>query len=253
MTTHTGQSISLQPYAGKLRTVSAQLGFQPISLLLDTGGGQTLLTPKAAQRLGLQPCGRSISYRMNGEQVSFEQRLAGPLVVGPLFNKKLKIGIFNLDSLLPPGLPEVDGILALDVFSTNPFSLHMAENHLIFESPISLAPRLEGLKTVHIQTATGMDGNSLTIFVPCQTKSGQEAWFLLDSANLDAILIDRHLRPEFDIYSGGTQAVLQFGGASPEPYDVSVRPLIYDGVLNAEFFEKHLLTFDLERKQMWIR
>ena len=256
MQTHTGQVVSLQPYVGRLRTVSAQLAFEPIRLLFDTGGGQTLLTPKTAQRLGFQPSGRSVSYRMNGEKVILQQCFAGPLTIGPLFIKKMKVGILDLAQVLPPGLPEVDGILALDVFATNPFSIDLAENRLIFESPISMADRLNGLKPTSIQSATGMDGNALTVFVSSRTPAGKEAWFLLDSGNLDTVLVSQQIASEYGISINASQPhsiALQVGSLGEETSLVSLRELIYDGALNAEFFEKHLLTFDLERRQMWIR
>jgi len=256
MQTHTGQVVSLLPYAGRLRTVSAQLAFAPIRLLFDTGGGQTLLTPQTAQRLGFQPTGRSVSYRMNGEQVVFEQAVVGPLTIGPLFIKKMKVGIFDLGRILPPGLPEVDGILALDVFATNPFSIDLAQNRLIFESPISMAERLAGLTPTAIQSATGLDGNALTVFVSSRTPAGKEIWLLFDSGNLDAVVLNQHLAVDYGLTPADSQpktVSMQVGGLAEEATPVLVRDLIYDGALNAEFFEKHLLTFDLERKQIWIR
>jgi hypothetical protein len=71
------REVALRPYAGRLRTLEALVSGVPRPLLLDTGGGITLLTPEAAGAAGCRQRGRHVGLRMSGEKVEFGA--CGPL------------------------------------------------------------------------------------------------------------------------------------------------------------------------------
>jgi hypothetical protein len=52
------------------------IGRDSVSLLLDTGGGETLIAPRVAAEIGCVPRGRSVGFRLRGERVEF-RRFAG--------------------------------------------------------------------------------------------------------------------------------------------------------------------------------
>ena len=61
--------LELQPYVGRLVTVTGRLNGDSLRLLFDSGGGETLLAPWVAADIPCEPAGRSVGFRMSGERV----------------------------------------------------------------------------------------------------------------------------------------------------------------------------------------
>jgi hypothetical protein len=109
--------IVLDAYFRDLKTVSELVGGQPARLLVDTGGGATLVTPDFAVRLGCKPQGTDIGRRMNGDAVSFRRCPAQLLQAGSFRASIGPLAVFDVNALLPKELPRLDGVLALDAFA----------------------------------------------------------------------------------------------------------------------------------------
>jgi len=242
--------ITLEPYVGRLVTVSAMLRREKLTLLFDTGGGQTLITPSAAARIGCTPGGRRISFRMTGERVVLEQCDTSELEIGRHRFAKSGIAVWDVTAVLPKDLPPLDGVLALDTLAGQPFTLQLAARKLTLESARSLERRVATMTRVRARTATGLAGADLTLFV--RGALDKPGWFLFDSGNLDVTYAAPHMvQRGVTVPSQLDSAALSLDGLPTRNVPVSVRDIIYDGALAEEFLRQWIWTFRLDSGELW--
>ncbi len=243
-------AVPLEPYVGRLVTVSATLERERLTLLLDTGGGQTLITPLAAARIGCVPGGGSVGFRMTGERVAFEQCGPSVLEVGGRRFARPALAVWDVAALLPKNLPPLDGVLALDTFGSQPFTLELEAKRLTLESSRSLERRVAAMTPVQARVATGLSGADLTVFV--RGAIDRPGWFLLDSGNLDLTLVAPHMvQKRVAVPSRLESAALSVDGLPTNRLPVGVREIIYDGVLSEAFLRQWTWTFRLASGQLW--
>jgi hypothetical protein len=240
--------IRLEPYLGRLVTVPARLGQEPLRLLLDTGGGQTLITPEVARRLGRTPRGRSVGLRMTGERVEFRRCDAGPLEIGGRRLPGSEVAVWDVMAVLPKEVPPLDGVLALDQLAGQPFTLDLSGRTLTLESTASLERRVAGMKRLVARVATGLSGADLTVFV--HGVLGQDGWFLFDSANLDLTLVAPHMLPSVGS-APPSSGLLALDGLPPLEVPTRVREIVHDGVLAESFLSGWVWTFRLATGDLW--
>jgi hypothetical protein len=251
-------TIKLEPYVGRLVTLQVRIGNQSYPFLLDTGGGWTSATPKVAKAGGCVPFGRLVGSRMSGEQISSQKCgrtklfLEGVALEGDL-------GVFDLMALLPNELPELGGTFALSSLRDRPFTLDLESKQLILETRSSLARRTKGLMHRRIKLQHEAAGYGTTVFVEVAARP-EPLWFLLDSGNLDAVIVDPHSLPQLDV-SPGTMAA----ASGKEPFDLDlvvagqsvsgvrsrVRDIIYDGALSEAVMRKFVITVDISNETIW--
>ena len=241
--------IALAPYLGRLVTVTALAGSDTIRLLLDTGAGETVISPALAARLGCTPSGRSIGFRMNGERVAFSLCPDVTLTIGAIPFAHPVIGVYDLQAVLPPGAPPVDGVLSLKTLAARAFTLRLADRRLTLETRSSLAEQVREMARLRSRIATGPDGDELTLFVLGSLDSGPPAWFLLDSGNLDRVQVAPHV-------TGARTDSTWEGGLTLEGLGGTLtgfrrRDIIYDGALSEDFLRHWVLTFDLAANGIW--
>jgi len=240
-------SIPLEPYAGRLVTVAVKVGPEQLRLLLDTGGGQTLVTPQVAKRLGCSRHGRSVGLRMTGERVEFQLCDAIPLEIGGRRLRASPMAIWDVMAALPKELPPLDGVLALDRLADQPFTLDLAGLTLTLESPTSLERRVVGMKRLEARAATGLSGADLTVFL--HGSLGQPGWFLFDSGNLDLTQVAPHMLPSSG--ASPSSGVLTLDGLPSVEVATRVREILYDGVLSESFLRGWVWTFRLATGEVW--
>ena len=243
--------VTLEPYAGRLVTVSAMLRREKLTLLLDTGGGQTLITPRAAARIGCTPGGRSIGFRMTGERVVFEQCDISVLEIGGHSFARTEVAVWDVTAVLPKDLPPLDGVLALDTLAGQPFTLRLAARTLTLESARSLKRQVSRMTRVQARTATGIAGADLTVYI--RGALDKAGWFLFDSGNLDLICVGPHMvQRSVTVPSVLASAALSVDGLPTTNVPVSVREIIYDGVLAEDFLRQWIWTFRLSSGELWV-
>jgi hypothetical protein len=242
--------VALALYFRELRTVQVTSGRDTLRLLLDTGGGHTLVTPEAAHRLGCEPFGRSVGHRMSGERVEFQWCNDIRLLVRDVPLAAARVAVFDLGAVLPPELPSLDGLLSLKSFADHVVTIDMARDRLIFESAPSAEGRKAEQQPLRARVATGEDGTSLSLFIAAAAPKAP-VWLLLDNGNLVGTILSppgaRQLKTSgADPQVGDAIAVeLELIGLPSRRTEVLVRDVIYDGVLGAHFFREHVLTLDL--------
>jgi predicted aspartyl protease len=248
--TPTPVDIVLSPYLSRLVTVDAVINGDTVGLRFDTGGGETVISPEVADRIGCSPAGRSVGYRMNGDRIDVTLCRDVTVVIGGVSSEHEQLGVWDLQSLLPAEAPPIDGVLSLKTLAAQPFTLDLQRGQLTLETEASFDQRIQGMTRLQSRMATGTDGDELTVFVRGEVDS--EGWFLLDSGNLDVVQAAPYL-------SGAAS------GASSEPWqhDLALsglpgiatsfrtRDIIYDGVLSEQFMRNLVFAFDLESNEVW--
>jgi ABC-type Co2+ transport system permease subunit len=251
--------VNLRPYVGRLVTIQVTVAGQSFPFLFDTGGGWTTATPQVAEAAGCVPFGRLVGFRMNGEMVStkkcgqMELLLGDVMLVGAL-------GVFDIMALLPDELPKLGGVFALSSLRDRPFTLDLESRQLIFETRGSLASRTKGLISRPIRIGREAAGYGTTIFVEIAADP-EPLWFLLDSGNLDAVIVDPHSLPLLNVSQKNGIAP-----ASDEPFDLDIvvsgqllpdvlartRDIIYDGILSEAVMRQFVITIDVANEEIWL-
>jgi hypothetical protein len=247
--------LALHPYVGKLRTVQVEIEGRVATLIFDTGAGITSVTPEFAAQIGCEPRGYVSAFRMNGERVAFQLCPSLNVQIGGAQTER-NLGVFDLGSVLPQGLPHVDGIAGLDLFDGRTITILPGLSGLRLETRSSLRRAVGASTPARLRMAREAGGIGLTVFCPARSRQG-DVWLLLDSANLAGV----RLHPwAVAAVGGSTEATrtsrvqLSIEGAAPETVDAEiVDELIYDGALNADFLERRAITLDLERGRAWWR
>jgi hypothetical protein len=242
--------VALTPYIGQLVSVEAVIGADTAHLIFDTAGGETVISPNIAERIGCTPSGRSVGHRMNGERVDLTYCPSVTLSIAGVDFDHDRIGVWDVQALLPVGVPPIDGVLSLKTFARRRFTLRLAERKLTLETPDSFRAQLEGMSRLRSRIATGSDGDELTVFV--RGAVGDTAWFLMDSGNLDVVQAGPHLQTlGLSSASETWDAELALDGLPGVPTTFRTRDIIYDGVLSESFLRQWIFAFDLSTNRVW--
>ncbi len=253
------REVRLEPYAGRLRTVSVAVAGEERRFLLDTGGGITLLAPSAAREAGCTPRGRLTGFRMGGERVDFPVCGTVALALGGA-RLAPEAAVLDLAGILTPGLPPLAGLVSLQTFGSRAVTLDLGGGRLWIETAASLADRTRGMAPLVARPQLEMGGAGLDLFVAVDGRRGR-LWFLVDSGNLDEVLLAPHALEELAagealeaLRAGRTVEVeLPVAGLGRARVAARQRDVIYDGVLNAAFLERVVLALDLGPVRAWAR
>jgi hypothetical protein len=247
--------LPLKPYVGRLVTLEAKLGGETLSLLFDSGAGVTALTPKAARKAGCEPFGRNIGFRMSGARIDFQRCGAMTLNFGDFASKK-ETFVFDLGAVLPKDLPSVSGVVSLASFAERPLTLDLAAGTITLETRQSLRQLMKEASKGEMRLIVGPGGDEMTVLT--KVDAGREGlWFLLDSANLDAVLIPASSAEILGFSPAEPRAegelALTLAHAPKTSVKARIADIIYDGALNEETLRRYKVTLDLESRRVWYR
>lgn len=241
--------LELQPYVGRLVTVTGRLNGDSLRLLFDTGGGETLLAPRVADDIPCVPAGRSVGFRMSGERVEWplcndvSLDLAGQTVVDSA------AGIWDVMTILPEGLPRLDGIVSLETFRGRLLTLNLAESRLELHSEGTFRERVRTMIPVPMRVATGNDGSQLTVLLKGHVSgTDQSASLLLDSGNLAETLLAPHVRN----HAAPSDVTIVFSDSLAVTAPARTADIIYEGALSEAFLRQMIVALDLGRGQAWV-
>jgi len=239
--------VGLNPYMGRMVTVDVSIAGETARLIFDTGGGETIINPDVARRIGCSPSGRSVAFRMSGERLDIQLCPDAKISIGGVAFGRQELGVWDISAVLPEGVPPVDGILSLKTIAAQPFTLDLATGTLILETATSYRDRIRDMSRLNTRLATGPDGGELSVFV--RGKVDAPAWFLLDSGNLDLVQAAPYLGGSGDTW----EHVLHVDGMPPLDASFRTRDIIYDGALSEAFMREWLFTFDLASNAVWVK
>jgi hypothetical protein len=246
------QVIKLERFRKALWKIHITVNGSPGDFLLDTGGGQTLMTDEFSSRLTCTFWGRTTGYNM------FGRRGDGPhcddvhLVAGEVALTPVSMGKIDFADRFS-GDKAPDGLLSLDAFDGKAFTLDQVAGTLTIETTTSLARRVEGMRELPFRLARGSSARSLDAFVGVFTPRGL-TWLGLDSGAGGVSLIARDYADAFGLDPAIKEQRLRFEIAPGIKIDspVLVTDLIMDGNLGQPFMSQYVLTFDLRNGRLWI-
>lgn len=252
--TYGQDTIRLQSYISNLKKASVEIDKQSYNFLFDTGGGETFISPEIAKALKRTPYGSEVGYRMNGEKLTFQKCDSVKLHLGTLSLSASTVGVWDIMKILPKEFPRIDGVISLKSFAGKIITVDLYQDLLIVESKSSAKKRLSKATLLESRFANGVNGNELTCYLAV-TLANKKYWLLLDSGNLDTILLSPSTAQSLGIsYSGtrldGAEQTYFFGNLN-HLAKASIVELIHDGALNYEFMSHYVFTFDLQKHLLW--
>ena len=238
--------LSLTPYFRDLRMIRVQSGADSLNLLLDTGGGATLITPEVARAHRCEPHGADVGHRMTGERVVFARCEAFPLAAGAWSASLSPIGVFDVNALLPKELPRLDGVLALDAFRGEVVTINWSAGTVTLHGP-GTADAALAASGIPFRPATGESGRFLSAMARVAGRR-EPLWFLLDTGNLRGTLVAEHVLRDslLPLRSDGI-AALGVGGRAPIDVPFQSADLVIDGALGADYFQRGPVTLDFRK------
>ena len=245
--------LTLEPYGPNLKVIQARVGAETHPFILDTGGGTTLITPEIAKIAGCKPFGRLSGFRATGERLDAQR--CGPIEISLGTNPvvlRQEAAFFDLTPLLGGG-PPVGGLITLNAFEGRAITLDLGGERLTLETPSSLAERVRTMRPLTVRPARQAGGASLDLMLAVETPQGP-IWLEADSGNAGPVQISPHALRQLgiEIPKGSPQKVtLNVAGLGPVEVNAIERDLIYDGLLNAAFLKKLVLTVDLGSMRAW--
>lgn len=243
-------TIQLSTYAGLLRSMTVTVANTAHPFIFDTGGGETMITPEVASRIGCTPYGRTIGFRAGGEQVAFEYCDDVLLRLGDVAIAPERVGVFDLKSILPAGAPPADGVVSLRSFRGRAVTIDLARGRIIVETAETVVVRPRAMRPVTIRVATGPTGAETTVYIAARA-GGRRVWLLLDSGNGDAALLAPHVARMAGLAQSEGEALIEIDGLGPIRLPVRTENMIYDGMLGAAFMQDWIFTVDLGSSRAW--
>jgi hypothetical protein len=244
--------VPLQPYR-KIRSVQAVVAGHAATMLFDTGGGLTMISPSLAAKIGCQPWGRLTGYRMTGERIDVQQCNDVDLVLGAYHVRAPVVGVLDLNKFLPPDAAPLDGSIALDAFDGHAITIDLARNVVTVETPESLRARTRSAREGKLRIERQLQGAALDVHVAAATPRGP-IWLQLDSGNGGALLVSKTVAPLVGLDATkpaprrGTVTLL---GGVEVAGDFATPDFIIDGNLGMPFLSQWVLTLDLRETRVW--
>ena len=223
--------------------------------LFDTGAGVTTVTPATASLSGCQPWGQLTGFRATGERLDTPRcddlRLG---IAGHPFTIPIA-SVFDLSTLIAPGVPPLSGLIALDAFAGRTITIRPVAHELIVETSSSLRQRIEGAREVPVRLVRDVEGVALCVDAAVETSAGR-AWMELDIGNLGPILVGAHVAPLLRLSASDRRrqaADFALAGGIPVQGPARVSRLIMDGDVGQDVLGRWDVTLDLAHGRSWFR
>ena len=246
------QVMRLERFRKALWTVRVTVQGKAGDFLVDTGGGNTLVTEAYAAGLNCTFWGRTTGYNMFGKRADGPhcdnvQINAGGVALTPVNIGKIDFG----DRFAGDKSP--DGLLSLDAFDGKAITLEQVTGTLTIETAASLAQRTKRMKELPLRVSRECSARCLSVFVGVPTSQGM-TWLTLDSGAGGVSLIAKDYAGVFGLVPGIAEQRLKFDIAPGVPVDspVVVTDMIMDGNLGQPFMSQYLITLDLARSRLWV-
>jgi hypothetical protein len=246
--------VSLQHSRGHARTIEVEIAGARHTMLFDTGGGVTAISPALARELGCATTGNSVGLRMTGDRVDtplcrdIELRVGGQLL-------HTEAAVIDIAAMLPKDASKVDGMISLSTLDGLAVSLDLAHDKLWLESKRSLAARTKKATPLAFRRATGIGGGQLSPFVGVTTAGGT-VWLEVDSGHGATTFVTPNagkLLGLSDVAATSGELDLQLSSVLSARVPVVVRKdLVLDGVLSSATVARAIWTFDLRSDALWV-
>jgi hypothetical protein len=241
-------------------------GAETTPFVLDTGSGVSVLSQSLVDRLGGEPAGRLTGFRLTGERMDLQLFTIPELRVGPIVRHNVVVaGWDGLDKF------HLCGMIALDFFRDQAFTLDFSAKRLFFESQASLAERRRRGSVVKTRF-DDMRGTSLDLFAPfriegkiaeCEVDTGSQG-YVFASRYMDVLgLTSKSSGVKESTHTtilGNTESrynalvdSLTLGDTqigSPAHPSILFEDIVYDCNIGIDFWLNKIVTFDRPDKQL---
>ncbi|MHA1544092.1 MAG: hypothetical protein ACTSU8_03050 [Alphaproteobacteria bacterium] len=241
--------LKLEKYAGELKIIKLAKDGQVLSFLYDTGGGYTVLDASFAETFGCIPFGKTIGFRMTGEQVESQNCNPVTLDFGEI-SVEISPKVMDINSFLPDGLPKLAGLISLQTFQDRLITIDYEEGLVTIDTPESFAARTMDMTEIPLKVTNEKNGESVTMFTQV-LETPEPLWFCLDSGNLRSVLVAPYAAELLGLENNGPLS-LQIAGKAYETTG-EVMDIIYDGALDVRFFKAHVIALDLKNSRAWVK
>jgi predicted aspartyl protease len=225
------------------------------TVLLDSGGGVTVLSPAVAAALHCTPHGRLSAHRMSGERLDMPVCENVDLAIGGQHLHVPVAGVFDLGALVPQGWPHIDGLVSLQTFQDSPVTIDLASHTLVLESEQSLSMRVSKATPLEVRLARPAAGVALDVFVAAhKVAGGEKLWLILDTGSDGSLILAPHAAKLLGAEGSDgakTSIEIEVSGLGVLALPANVRDVIYDGNIGVPALKAYALTFDLARGQAW--
>ncbi|MGA9795169.1 MAG: aspartyl protease family protein [Rhizomicrobium sp.] len=250
------QVVPLGTFLGTIPTVGTVVSGNAGTFLLDTGGGVTTISPRLAKAMGCTPWGDIVGFRMRGDRLDMPHCDHVDIAIGKRTFTAPQAAVFDINSLAPKDAPQIDGVVALDLFADQAITIEPAANRLTIETPASLKARTRHLFDLPIRIVRDAQGVALTVDLGVPTAKGI-VWMEMDTGNDDTnIPVSK---------AAATALGLDPDITTPQPIHVQLAPgividgkahvvdkLIMDGSIPLKFLKAWAITFDLKHGKAWL-
>lgn len=238
----------------------------PIHVIFDTGAGLDVLAPSLIEKVHGRPAGQLTGFRMWGERMDIALFIVPELSVGPMVKKDHLVGTLDLLDQM-----HLDGIISVNDFRQQPFTLDFTNKQLIFETEKSLGRRKTDGKLAPLQ----MDdrrGNDLDLFSEF-TFGKQTGQCLMDTGSPEATISTRYMadlgidkdakgvrKKEHKTIAG--VVVVNYWTTLPQislaaapqvslaPAHLAFSDIIYDCVIGVDFWHDRAVTINIPGRQL---
>lgn len=247
------ETIQLTSYIKTARTVHAVINGQSGTFLFDTGGGLSVLTPAFAAKISCRPWGQLTGHQMSGKRLDAQRCNDVVVRFGDLESNMDGIGVFDIQKLLPPDAPQIDGSLALDLFNDKVVMFSQSRNVLAVLDTVPAS--LQRCASIPVHVVREAEGFALTVSLPVRTPDGT-AWFEMDSGNVSPFtLVNRIIAASLGmraVVRAEQTSVLTLGDGKIVSLKTLVDDLVIDGNLGTNFLAGHDVAVDIKARRAWI-
>jgi len=250
-------TIHLKKYLGNLRTIDVFIEKEMYNFLFDTGGGETFISPEIVKKLNRFAYSSVYGFRMTGEVVKTKKCDSLQLMAGKTLLVPNTVLVWDIMSVLPKGLPRIDGVLSMKSFIGMKIQIDLNAELLIIENNSSFRKKIKSATLINTRFASGLAGNELNIFL--EVRSPRQYWFLFDSGNIDQIIISKNTAVEWGkgvdsskIENRFFEAEIRLGNTKCI-VNGRISDIIYDGVFDYSFIKKNIYLFDLKSNKVWMK
>ena len=248
--------IPLGMYLGVLPSLEVRFAGRERTVLLDTGGGLTVVTPATAGAIGCRPWGRVTGFRMRGDRVDMRRCDHVALGIAGLTVRVPEAGVWDFGKALPRNAPPLAGSIALDAFIHRAVTLDLARRRLILETPASLAARLhrERAIAVPMRFEREVDGASWVPLIGIDTPQGR-LWMEIDSGSDGEVIVNRPLAHALGLNPADDRLQsmsVSIGGILPLRAPARVANLVIDGDIGEPVLRRWVITLDPACRELWL-
>lgn len=247
--------------------VPAMLGGTiPMHVILDTGAGLDVIAPSLIEKVHGRSAGQFTGFRMWGERLDIALFIVPEISVGPVVKKQTLVGTWDvLDQL------HLDGIIAVNDFRRQPFTLDFANKQLVFETEKSLRKRKadESIAPLQMDDERGITLDLFSQFTfgkqtgQCEIDTGSPG-ANINTRYMGDLGIDKDakgVRKQEQKTITGAKVVHYWTtlpqislAAAPQvslaPARVSFSDTIYDCVIGVDFWHNRAVTIDIPDRQL---